>query len=72
MQLSMSCHHASHNKVHISGNSQAYIEKGHTPIQVLPVPNAYITFCDKTSKIKHHLSAAVCLNVVYILGTGNT
>ncbi len=24
--------------------SQAYIKKGHTPIQVFPVPNAYTTF----------------------------
>ena len=27
---------------------QAYIKKGRTPIQVLPVPNVYTIFCDKT------------------------
>ena len=30
--------------------SQAYIKKGSIPIQVLLVPSAYTTFCDKTSK----------------------
>ncbi len=37
-----------HNEV----KALAYIKMGRTPIHVLPVPNAYTTCCDKTSK-KH-------------------
>ncbi len=41
------------NTKHAKGRmqyAQAYIKKGRTPIQVLPVPNVYTTCCDKTSK----------------------
>ena len=51
--------------------SQAYIKKGCTSIQVLPVPN-HAPMCTVHVVTKHQLSAAVCLNVVCILGTGNT
>ncbi len=49
------------------GRVQAYIKKGHTPIQVLPVSNVYTTYYDKTSKntgkctIKHNLTLAYIL-----------
>ncbi len=39
-----------HNLYIFTTCTQAYIKKGPTPIQVLPVPNAYTTFCDKTSE----------------------
>ncbi len=61
--------------------SLAYTSKGCTPIEVLPVPNAYTT-SEQTTGVNHKVSNNMVIlgdifyvllqNVVYALGTGRT
>ncbi len=66
---------ASQNELPLQIGSLAYTSKGCTPIEVLPVPNAYTTSEQTTGVFTFILGDifyVLLKNVVYALGTGRT